>query len=68
MISMARPQAGVIDDIERDDDARGYEPEARRLTQLHHLVRHLTADGDRRAALAGRQAPRTLAPMTGRLR
>ncbi|MFF9345326.1 hypothetical protein ACF1CG_36905 [Streptomyces sp. NPDC014773] len=67
MISMARPQAGVIDDIERDDDARGYEPEAR-LTQLHGLVRHLTADGDRRAALAGRQAPRTLAQMAGRLR
>ncbi|MET9734524.1 hypothetical protein ABZZ79_28960 [Streptomyces sp. NPDC006458] len=23
----ARPQAGIIDDIEREDDSRGYEPE-----------------------------------------
>lgn len=23
----AQPQAGIIDDIEREDDAKGYEPE-----------------------------------------
>jgi hypothetical protein len=23
----AQPQAGIIDDIEREDDSRGYEPE-----------------------------------------
>ncbi|MFC4506121.1 MULTISPECIES: hypothetical protein [Streptomyces] len=25
--SAARPTAGIVDDIEREDDAKGYEPE-----------------------------------------
>lgn len=25
--TVAQPQAGIIDDIEREDDSRGYEPE-----------------------------------------
>ncbi|WP_435609665.1 hypothetical protein [Streptomyces sp. C10-9-1] len=59
-LSMTRPRAGIIDDIERED-RRGYEPEE--LATFHQLVRHLTADGDRRAARAGRRARRTLAQM-----
>ncbi|MFE2015646.1 hypothetical protein [Streptomyces sp. NPDC059491] len=68
MISMAqtlpRPSAGIVDDIEREDNRRGFEPED--LAAFHALVRHLTSDGDRRAACAGRAARRTLAQMTGR--
>ncbi|MGW4779964.1 hypothetical protein ACWEPA_25290 [Streptomyces filamentosus] len=52
-----RPWDGIIDDIEREDDRRGYEPES--LAGFHALVRHLTADGDDRAARAGRRARRT---------
>ncbi|MEW1551879.1 hypothetical protein [Streptomyces tsukubensis] len=59
-----QPQAGPIEDIEREDDAKGYEPEE--LVDLHRLVAHLRLDGDRRAACAGRQARRTLAQMAGR--
>ncbi|MFE5560271.1 hypothetical protein [Streptomyces sp. NPDC056544] len=57
-----RPSAGIIDDIEREDNKKGFEPDD--LTALHQLVRHLTADGDRRAARASRRARRTLAEMT----
>ncbi|CAL9637133.1 hypothetical protein SUDANB120_06236 (plasmid) [Streptomyces sp. enrichment culture] len=57
-----RPNAGIIDDIEDADNKKGFEPED--LTAFHQLVRHLTADGDRRAARAGRKARRTLAEMT----
>ncbi|MFD9047816.1 hypothetical protein [Streptomyces zaomyceticus] len=52
-------RAGVVDDIEREDDAKGFEPEAR----LHRLVRHLVADGDRRAGQSGLRARRTLGQM-----
>lgn len=55
-------RAGIVDEIEREDNQRGYEPDD--LTAFHQLVRHLTADGDRRAASAGRKARRTLAEMT----
>ncbi|WP_411575186.1 hypothetical protein [Streptomyces fradiae] len=48
------PRAGIVDDKERDE-----------TDALHQLVRHLVADGDRRARLAGRRARRTLAEMTG---
>jgi hypothetical protein len=34
-----------------------------RLKAFHRLVQHLRADGDRRAARAGRQARRTLVQM-----
>ncbi len=57
-----RPSASIIDDIEREDNKKGYEPED--LTAFHQLVRHLTADGDRRAARASRRSRRTLAEMT----
>ncbi|MEW1639282.1 hypothetical protein AB0469_35160 [Streptomyces sp. NPDC093801] len=60
--AVPRPDAGIIDDIEREDNKRGFEPED--LTAFHQLVRHLTADGDRRAARAGRTARRKLAEMT----
>ncbi|MFE3770839.1 hypothetical protein [Streptomyces sp. NPDC059122] len=59
---MPRPSAGIIDDIEREDNQKGYESE--NLATFHQLVRHLTADGDRRAARDGRQARRTRAQMT----
>ncbi|MFJ5142745.1 hypothetical protein [Streptomyces sp. NPDC088707] len=52
-------RAGVIDDVQDEDDAQGYEPEAR----LHQLVRHLVSDGDCRAEQTGRQARRTLGHM-----
>ncbi|MEU2440184.1 hypothetical protein ABZ595_28980 [Streptomyces rubradiris] len=57
-----RPSAGIIDDIEREDNKKGFEPDE--LTAFHKLVRHLVVDGDRRAVDAGRQARRTLAEMT----
>ncbi|WP_369491955.1 hypothetical protein [Streptomyces sp. BF23-30] len=57
-----RPKAGIIDDIEREDNKKGFEPDD--LTAFHQLVRHLTADGDRRAARASRKARGTLAEMT----
>jgi hypothetical protein len=38
-------------------------PERERTDALHQLVRHLVADGDVRAAKAGRRARRTLAEM-----
>ncbi|MEU9298494.1 hypothetical protein [Streptomyces sp. NPDC048266] len=56
-----RPSAGIIDDIEREDNKKGYERDD--LTAFHRLVRHLVVDGDRRAADAGRRARRTLADM-----
>ncbi|MFE0737449.1 hypothetical protein [Streptomyces sp. NPDC058855] len=57
-----RPNAGIIDDIEREDNRKGYEPDD--LTAFHQLVRHLVIDGDRRAANSSRKARRTLADMT----
>ncbi|MFJ9703416.1 hypothetical protein [Streptomyces fradiae] len=57
------PRAGIVDDKERDDNRRGYGRDE--TDALHQLVRHLVADGDRRARLAGRRARRTLAEMTG---
>ncbi|WP_331743018.1 hypothetical protein OG239_42905 (plasmid) [Streptomyces sp. NBC_00868] len=66
-ISMARsltppaPRAGVIDDMERDDNNRG--PERDETDALHTLLRHLVADGDHRAVLAGRRARRVLIDM-----
>jgi hypothetical protein len=38
-------------------------PDRERTVALHRLVRHLVADGDARAAKAGRRARRTLAEM-----
>ncbi|MFG3042912.1 hypothetical protein ACGFYZ_39035 [Streptomyces sp. NPDC048330] len=60
--AVPRPSAGIIDDIEREDNKKGFEPDD--LVAFHQLVRHLTADGDRRAARAGRRARRKLAEMT----
>ncbi|MBB1258302.1 hypothetical protein [Streptomyces alkaliterrae] len=57
-------RAGLYEDMERDDDQRGYEdePEA-----FYRLIKHLVADGDQRAAAAGRRAPRTRAEREERL-
>ncbi|MBB1252569.1 hypothetical protein H3146_04155 [Streptomyces sp. OF3] len=60
------PRAGFLEDMEEEDNGRGFEdePESRRLgTYLHRLVR----EGDARAAAAGRQVPRTRAQMMERL-
>ncbi|MFE5596287.1 hypothetical protein [Streptomyces sp. NPDC056549] len=51
-----------MDDIEREDDKKGFEPDD--LTAFHQFVRSLVVDGDRRAANSGRRARRTLADMT----
>ncbi|MFD8288039.1 hypothetical protein ACFV2B_07365 [Streptomyces lavendulae] len=61
--AVPRPSAGIIDDIEREDNKKGFEP-TDDLAAFYQLVRHLTADGDRRAARAGRRARRKLAAMT----
>ena len=58
---------GLIDDMTEEDDRRGFEAEPDPLTQFYGLVRHLRLDGDRRAAVAGRRAPRTVAEMRARL-
>ncbi|MFH8873132.1 hypothetical protein [Streptomyces griseus] len=63
---LGRPRAGVADDIRREDDhgghdGRGYERDE--TDQFHQVVRRLTYGGDRRAAVAGRRARRTLAEM-----
>jgi hypothetical protein len=60
---MTRPCAGVIDDVEREEDAKGLEPHD---DPFHQLVKHLVADGDQRAARLGRSAPRTAAVMRAR--
>ena len=40
----AQPQAGIIDDIEREDDSKGYEPEdATRIDVALILVPNLAA-------------------------
>ncbi|GAA2264576.1 hypothetical protein GCM10010232_65880 [Streptomyces amakusaensis] len=61
----ARPLwAGLAEEMESDDNARGPEPHDDAPHQvLHRLVRHLVADGDRRAATLGRRARRTLDDM-----
>ncbi|WP_031511046.1 hypothetical protein [Streptomyces megasporus] len=64
----ARPAAGIVDDLERDDDRRGFE---RDETDNHH--RHLGAELLRRVREADarvpaeRRAPRTVAEKLARL-
>ncbi|WUT01717.1 hypothetical protein OHA46_33715 (plasmid) [Streptomyces sp. NBC_00708] len=55
------PRAGGIDDIRREDDAKGFERDE--TDQFHQLVDRLVADGDTRARTAGRRARRTLTEM-----
>ncbi|MEO3978068.1 hypothetical protein [Streptomyces sp. CAU 1734] len=47
-------------------DGTGYSNEPEPEARFHRLVRHLVADGDRRAARLGRQARRTLDEMWAR--
>lgn len=54
-----RTRAGWFEDEEERDNERG--PERDETDEFHQLVRHLTADGDRRAA--DRRARRTLGEM-----
>ncbi|MFB6807629.1 hypothetical protein [Streptomyces sp. NPDC056387] len=65
MPSMTRaipaPSNGLYDDMEDTDNQKG--PELDETDTFHRLVRHLVADGDVRAAKAGRRARRTLAQM-----
>ncbi|MEU4954329.1 hypothetical protein [Streptomyces lavendulae] len=65
MPSMTRaipaPSNGLYDDMEDTDNEKG--PERDETDNFHQLVRHLVADGDLRAAKAGRRARRTLAQM-----
>ncbi|MGW1106145.1 hypothetical protein [Streptomyces sp. NPDC002540] len=60
-IMATRPRAGLIDDMTKDDNRRGPEPDE--TEQYHRLVRQLVNDGDHRAQTAGRRARRTLAEM-----
>ncbi|MEU3407508.1 hypothetical protein ABZ766_26675 [Streptomyces sp. NPDC006670] len=65
MPSMTRaipaPPNGLYDDMEDTDNQKG--PERDETDTFYQLVRHLVADGDLRAAKAGRRARRTLAQM-----
>lgn len=65
MPSMTRtipaPSNGLYSDMEDADNEKG--PERDETDSFHRLVRHLVADGDLRAAKAGRRARRTLAQM-----
>ncbi|WP_406187955.1 hypothetical protein [Streptomyces sp. NBC_01006] len=54
-------RAGVFEDMEGEDNRRGFERDE--TDTFQQLVRHLVADGDRRAARAGHRARRTLAEM-----
>ncbi|MFB6945550.1 hypothetical protein ACFWGL_36475 [Streptomyces sp. NPDC060286] len=55
------PSNGLYGDMEDEDNQRG--PERDETDAFHRLVRHLVADGDPRAAKAGRRTRRTLAEM-----
>ncbi|MEU1128346.1 hypothetical protein ABZ383_00520 [Streptomyces sp. NPDC005900] len=59
--TMPVPSNGLYDEMEDDDNRWGPEPDE--TDAFHRLVRHLVADGDSRAAKAGRRARRTLAQM-----
>ncbi|MFD6803956.1 hypothetical protein [Streptomyces cyaneofuscatus] len=64
---LGSPRAGVAGDIRREDDhgghdGRGYERDETDRA-FRQLVEQLVADGDDRAATAGRRARRTLAEM-----
>ncbi len=56
-------EAGVVDDVQDEEERDWLEPHDDPAQQFHRLVRHLAADGDERAAAAGRKARRTLAEM-----
>ncbi|MEU0001830.1 hypothetical protein ABZ069_33460 [Streptomyces microflavus] len=64
---LSSPRAGVADDIRREDDhsghdGRGYERDETDRA-FRDLVEQLVADGDTRAATAGRRVRRTLQEM-----
>jgi hypothetical protein len=68
--TLARPSAGTIDDIRREDDCgghdgRGYERDE--TDQFHQLVGRLVADGGDRAWVAGRRTRRTRTEMRARI-
>ncbi|WP_231655707.1 hypothetical protein, partial [Streptomyces clavuligerus] len=56
-------EAGVVDDVRDEEEREWLEPHDEPVQQLHRLVRHLLADGDRRAAADGGKARRTVAGM-----
>ncbi|MFF8867832.1 hypothetical protein ACF08B_37970 [Streptomyces sp. NPDC015139] len=60
-LTIPAPSNGLYDDMEAEDNRHGPEPDE--TEAFHRLVRHLVADGDARAALAGRRARRTLSEM-----
>lgn len=59
------PSNGIYRDMEDADNQKG--PERDETDQFHQLVRRLVADGDSRAAKAGRRTRRTLAEMRAAL-
>ncbi|MEE1931432.1 hypothetical protein V1J52_25255 [Streptomyces sp. TRM 70351] len=62
--------SSLVEDKEREDGERGFEPEPgpdARYRALGAYLLCLVRDGDRRAAAAGRRAPRTVAEMRVRL-
>lgn len=61
-VTLDAPRAGLADDMERDDNRRGFERDETD-NAFRQLVHHLVVDGDDRAQSAGRQARRTLAEM-----
>ncbi|MDT0432895.1 DnaJ-like cysteine-rich domain-containing protein [Streptomyces salyersiae] len=59
------PQAGPIEDIEREDDRKGYEPEIAHQ-RLGNLLARIVTETDARIP-AVRRAPRTVAEMRARI-
>lgn len=64
-VTTLAPNAGTIEDIEREDDRRGYEPEDVHQRLGSFLVR-IVRETDTRIS-AGRRAPRTVAEMRARI-
>lgn len=67
--ALARPlhaSTGTVDGIRREVDGGGYGRDETD-NRFHELVRRMVADGDERAARAGRRAPRLRCEMEDRL-
>ncbi|MGC5400778.1 hypothetical protein ACPXCP_34180 [Streptomyces sp. DT20] len=65
-VATLSPRAGTIEDIEREDDRKGYEPEEVAHQRLGTLPIRMVRETDARVP-AGRRAPRTVAEMRARI-
>ncbi|MFJ1930418.1 MULTISPECIES: hypothetical protein [unclassified Streptomyces] len=65
-VATLSPRAGTIEDIEREDDRKGYEPEEVAHQRLGTLLIRMVRETDARVP-AGRRAPRTVAEMRAQI-